>query len=45
MQRPEALTRSYGPEQARLIARRLAELEAAENLEVMRTLPQVRLTN
>ncbi|NTW59009.1 MAG: killer suppression protein [Nitrospirae bacterium] len=38
----KALIRSYGPEQAKLIARRLAELEAADNLEVMRTLPQVR---
>jgi proteic killer suppression protein len=38
----KALTRRWGPEQAKLIARRLAELEAADNLEVLRSLPQVR---
>jgi len=36
------LTRVWGAEQARLIARRLTELAAAENLEAMRALPQAR---
>ncbi len=38
----KALVRRYGPEQAKLIARRLAELGAAEQLETLRSLPQVR---
>src|SRR3990172_8640864 len=38
----KALIRRFGPEQAKLIARRLAELEAADNLEILRSLPQVR---
>jgi len=38
----KALTRQYGDIQAKLIARRLAELEAADNLEILRLLPQVR---
>lgn len=38
----KALVRRYGPEQAKLIARRLAELAAAEKLETLRSLPQVR---
>lgn len=38
----KTLVRHSGPEQAKLIERRLAELAAAENLEVLRTLPQVR---
>lgn|SRR5574341_908528 len=36
------LTRAWGAEQAKLIARRLTELAAAENLETMRLLPQAR---
>jgi plasmid maintenance system killer protein len=36
------LLRSYGPMRAKLLRRRLDELRAAENLEVMRYLPQVR---
>jgi proteic killer suppression protein len=36
------LTREWGPEQARLIARRLTEIAAADNLANMRTLPQAR---
>ena len=38
----KALKRSWGAEQAKLIARRLTELAAAENLETLRKLPQVR---
>lgn len=38
----KALTRKWGPEQAKVIARRITELEAAENLETLRTLPQMR---
>lgn len=38
----KALTRRYGPEQAKLIARRLSELAAAEQLETLRSLPQIR---
>ncbi len=38
----KALTRRYGPEQAKKIQQRLVELLAAENLEILRTLPQVR---
>lgn len=34
------LERRYGPLRARLIRRRLDDFRAAENLEVMRTLPQ-----
>jgi proteic killer suppression protein len=36
------LTRRYGDVQAKLIARRLAELAAADNLAALRTLPQIR---
>lgn len=36
----DLLNRRHGPERAKLIARRLAELQAAEVLEDMRTLPQ-----
>ena len=36
------LKRRWGEEQAKLIARRLGELRAADNLEVLRTLPQLR---
>jgi len=38
----KALKRRWGSEQAKLIARRLTELVAAENLETLRKLPQVR---
>jgi plasmid maintenance system killer protein len=38
----KTLKRKWGIEQARLIARRLTELAAAENLETLRKLPQVR---
>ncbi len=38
----KALKRKWGAEQAKLIARRLTELAAAENLETLRKLPQVR---
>jgi proteic killer suppression protein len=38
----EALRRKYGAKQAKVIARRLVELEAAENLEILRSLPQMR---
>jgi plasmid maintenance system killer protein len=36
------LVRKYGPLRAKLIRRRLDEFRAADTLEVMRTLPQVR---
>ncbi len=36
------LKRRWGEEQAKLIARRLEQLKAADNLEVLRTLPQLR---
>lgn len=36
------LTRSYGAEQARVIARRVSELKAARCLADLRTLPQLR---
>jgi proteic killer suppression protein len=36
------LRRRWGEEQSKLIARRLGELRAADNLEVIRTLPQLR---
>lgn len=36
------LNRRWGPEQAKLIKRRLVELDAAENLEDLRKLPQIR---
>ncbi len=39
----KALKRKWGAEQAKLIARRLTELAAAENLETLRKLPQVRV--
>ncbi|MBU2497864.1 MAG: killer suppression protein [Proteobacteria bacterium] len=38
----KAVTLRYGPEQAKKIRQRLFELQAAENLETLRTLPQVR---
>ena len=38
----KSLIRRYGPEQAKKIQRRLFELRAAENLEVIRPLPQIR---
>jgi len=38
----KALIRRYGSEQAKKIQQRLFELLAAENLETLRTLPQVR---
>ena len=38
----KALTRRYGPEQAEKIQQRLFELQAAENLETLKALPQVR---
>jgi proteic killer suppression protein len=38
----KALTRRWGPLQASRIKQRLFELLAAENLETLRTLPQVR---
>jgi proteic killer suppression protein len=38
----KGLTRRWGPEQARVIGRRLNELAAAENLEILRSLPQLR---
>ena len=38
----KALKRRWGGDQAKLIARRLTELAAAENLETLRKLPQVR---
>jgi proteic killer suppression protein len=36
------LKRRWGEEQANLIARRLEQLKAADNLEVLKTLPQLR---
>jgi plasmid maintenance system killer protein len=36
------LVRKYGPLRAKLLWRRLGELRAAENLEVIRSLPQMR---
>src|SRR4030042_5810483 len=36
------LKRRWGEEQANLIARRLDQLRAADNLEVLRTLPQLK---
>jgi plasmid maintenance system killer protein len=36
------LVREFGPEQAAMIEKRLAELAAADNLQVVRTLPQAR---
>ena len=38
----KALIRRYGAEQAKKIQQRLIQLQAAENLETLRTLPQVR---
>lgn len=38
----KALTRRYGAEQAKKIRQRMIQLQAAENLETLRTLPQVR---
>lgn len=36
------LVRKYGQERAKLLRRRLDEFRAADNLEVLRSLPQVR---
>ena len=36
------LRRKHGPRRAKLLRRRLDEFRAAENLEVLRSLPQVR---
>ena len=36
------LVRKYGPKRARLLKRRLDDLEDAENLEVLRSFPQTR---
>jgi plasmid maintenance system killer protein len=36
------LKRRWGEEQGRLIARRLEQIKAAENLGILRTLPQLR---
>ena len=36
------LKRRWGEEQSKLIARRLDEIRAADNLETLRTLPQLR---
>ena len=38
----KALIRRYGAEQAKKIEQRLVELQAAENLDILRTLPQAR---
>lgn len=38
----KAIIRRWGPEQAKKIEQRMFELRAAENLETLRTLPQVR---
>ena len=38
----KALTLRYGAEQAKKIQQRLVALQAAENLDILRTLPQVR---
>ena len=38
----KTLKRRWGVQQAKLIARRLTELAAAENLETLKKLPQVR---
>jgi proteic killer suppression protein len=38
----KALKRKWGAEQGKLIARRLTELAAAENLETLKKLPQLR---
>src|SRR4030042_4098417 len=38
----KTLKRRWGAEEAKLISRRLTELAAAENLETLRKLPQVR---
>ena len=38
----KTLKRRWGAEQAKLISRRLTELAAAENLETLKKLPQVR---
>jgi plasmid maintenance system killer protein len=38
----KTLIRKYGSEQAKKIQQRLFELQAAENLEALKTLPQVR---
>ncbi len=39
----KTLKRRWGPEQAKIIARRLTELAAAGNLETLRKLPQLRV--
>ena len=38
----KTLKRKWGAEQAKLIARRLTELAAAENLETLKKIPQLR---
>ncbi len=38
----KALIKAFGQEQARKITQRLAEIQAADNLDVLRTLPQAR---
>ena len=38
----KALRRNWGAEQAKMIARRIIQLEAAENLATLLSLPQVR---
>jgi proteic killer suppression protein len=39
----EALIKVFGQEQARKISRRLSEIQAADKLEILRTLPQARV--
>jgi plasmid maintenance system killer protein len=38
----KALNKAFGQEQARKIIQRLSEIQAADNLEILRTLPQAR---
>ena len=38
----KALKRRYGPEQAKKIQQRMFELQAADNLDTLWTLPQIR---
>ena len=39
----KALIKVFGKEQARKITQRLSEIQAADNLEILRTLPQARV--
>jgi len=39
----KALVKAFGREQARKITQRLAEIQAADNLGILRTLPQTRV--